>query len=478
METLNNGVNVEKGGDKNPRVIAMEMGAAALRSEEDKKSGEIVKPKKTVCMEVYPFSFESDTDDQEVFEKIEELLPFWKDLGINTIWLAPVYPSPRKDMGYDISDYEMVDERFGTLEDFDHLVAEAHNLDQKVIMDLVLNHTSTEHEWFQKAIAGDPKYRSFYYFTDTPQEGWHNFFDDKSAWAPVPGQEGEYYLHSFHEKQADLRWFDEDGELNYQLLEEFAKIIDFWVEEHHVDGFRLDVPQAIDKDFANPDRNFETLMFGDGEQSSLVVEKLFKNRPELVTTIETFDPTDDGLIMSRYAGPGKPIQFAMNAFLAQQPESEMLELFSKSLIDTPYLMIAIQSHDTSRKDVTNEILQSLLRQNPQSICLFQGQETKTEDPSVEEFSDEEFFKSDAQADMQLKAAIEAKKLENKGYISQAEIDEIAAGIRRGARANNRAPISHADYIAELRKQSSDPGSIYNQLRRAINAWTSKDEEDK
>ena len=144
----------------------------------------------------------------------------------------------------------------------------------------------------------------------------------------MPGHEGEFYLHSFHEKQADLRWFDENGELNNELLAEFEKVIDFWTKEHNVDGFRLDVPQAIDKDFDNSERNVQTLMFGDGRQSSLVVEKLFMNRSDLLTTIETFDLTDDGSIMSRYAGPGKPIQFAMNAWLAQQPDSNMLEAFS------------------------------------------------------------------------------------------------------------------------------------------------------
>ena len=417
-------------------------------------------------MEVYPFSLEEkENDGLNVFGKISQLLPYWKELGINTVWLAPVYPSPRKDMGYDIADYEQVDERFGTLDDFDNLITEAHNSDIKMLMDLVLNHTSTKHEWFQKALAGDPKFRSFYYFTDTPQEGWHNFFDNQSAWAPVPGHNGEYYLHSFHEQQADLRWYDEKGNLNLDLLAEFKKIIDFWVKKHHVDGFRLDIPQAIDKDFANPERNAQTLMSGDGQQSSLVIEELFRDRPELITTIETFDPTDDGTVMSRYAGPGKPIQFAMNAFLAQQPESNMLEIFSKSLRETPYLMIATQSHDTSRKDISNKILADLLAENPQAVCLYMGQEIGVEDPSEEDFGDDAFFESDAQAAMQLQAAIRAKQLENGGEISQSEIKEIAAQIRNGARANNRAPMPN--YLANLISQSSDPDSTFSQLRQRI-----------
>ncbi len=443
-----------------------EMGTVAM--EVTNYSGETADLKKIACMEVYPFSFEDKNSEGNVFGRMKEFLPYWKNLGINTIWLAPVYPSPRKDMGYDIADYEAIDERFGTMEEFDSFVSEVHNLGQKVLMDLVLNHTSTEHEWFKKALAGDPKYRSFYYFTDNPQEGWHNFFDDQSAWAPVPDHEGEFYLHSFHEKQADLRWFDENGELNYELLAEFEKVIDFWTKEHNVDGFRLDVPQAIDKDFSNPERSVQTLMFGDGSQSSLVVEKLFANRSDLLTTIETFDLTDDDSIMSRYAGPGKPIQFAMNAWLAQQPESSMLEAFSESLDRTPYLMIAIQSHDTSRKDTSNEVLKALLAKNPQAVCFYHGEEIGLEDPSVEEFSDKAFFESDAQADMQLKAKIAAKEQEEGRALSQSEIAEITAGIRQGARANNRAPLSA--YGGKLEEQANNPSSSYSALRSAISSW--------
>lgn len=443
-----------------------EMGTAAM--EATNYSGETANLKKVACMEVYPFSFEDEKGEGNVFGKMEEFLPYWKNLGINTIWLAPVYPSPRKDMGYDIADYEAIDERFGTMEDFENFVDEAHNLGQKVLMDLVLNHTSTEHEWFKKALAGDPKYRSYYYFTDNPQEGWHNFFDDQSAWASVPGHEGEFYLHSFHEKQADLKWFDENGELNHELLGEFEKVIDFWTKEHHIDGFRLDVPQAIDKDFDNSERNVQTLMFGDGSQSSLVVEKLFADRSDLLTTIETFDLTDDNSIMSRYAGPGKPIQFAMNAWLAQQPESSMLEAFSESLDRTPYLMIAIQSHDTSRKDTSNEVLKALLVKNPQAVCFYHGEEVGLKDPSVEEFSNEAFFGSDAQADMQLKAKIAAKEQEEGRALSQSEVAEIAADIRQGARANNRAQLSA--YGGKLAEQINNPRSSYNALKNAISSW--------
>lgn len=450
--------------------------AALAATEATQKSGETIKPQKIACMEVYPFSFENEANSSSVFEQITDLLPYWKDIGINTIWLAPVYPSPRKDMGYDVADYKAIDERFGTLDDFDNFVAKAHGQDQKVLMDLVLNHTSTEHEWFKKALSGDPKYREFYYFTDSPQADWHNFFDDKSAWATVPDRPGEYYLHSFHENQADLKWFNERGELNQDLLAEFQNTIDFWTKDHHVDGFRLDVPQAIDKDFDNPERNFGVVLQNDGEQSSQVIRELFEKRPELITTIEVFDVTDDDSVISRYAGPGKPIQYAMNAWLAMQP-APSLEQFSDSLRRIPHLMIATQSHDTPRRDISNEVLKELLGQSPEAVCLYMGQELGVENPSKEEFPDDKFFESDAQANMQLNAAIEEKKKENGGSISQAEIDEIAAEVRKNARANNRAPINVIDYLAKLATQAVDPNSPYSQLKTATNRWMAPSEAD-
>lgn len=474
---------MEKGPQNNPeqKIISEDtlkgLGKMAIRTEGSKKSGETAKLAKTTCMEVYPFLFEGNNSDTNTFKEITTFLPYWKDLGIDTIWLAPVYPSPRKDMGYDISDYKEIDSRFGTLTDFDKFVTEAHRQGQKVLMDLVLNHTSTEHKWFKKALSGDPKYKNFYYFTNSPQEDWRNFFDNQSAWALSPNNTGEYYLHSFHEKQADLKWFNENGELNHVLLNEFQNILDFWTKEHHIDGFRLDVPQAIDKDFTDPERSFETVLQSNGDQSKLVIEKLFSARSELITTIEVFDITDDDSIIPRYAGPGKPIQYAMNAWISMQPEQEMLEQFSKSIGRTPFLMTTTQSHDTPRKDISNEILAKLLTYSPGAICLYVGQEIGQKNPTVEEFDNDSFFKSDAQASMQLKAALAAEKAKNGGYISQLEIDQIVANIRQSARANNRMPINSSSYLAQLKEQANMPNSTYNKLKTEIASWKSRKEQD-
>ena len=131
-------------------------------------------------------------------------------------------------------------------------------------------------------------------------------------------------------------------------------------------------------------------------------------------------------------------------------------------------MVAIQSHDTSRKDTSNEILKALLAKNPQAVCFYHGEEIGLEDPSIDEFSNEAFFESDAQADMQLKAKIAAREQEEGRALSQSEIAEIAADIRQGARANNRAPLS--TYGSKLEKQANDPSSSYNALKNAISSW--------
>jgi trehalose-6-phosphate hydrolase len=232
-----------------------EMGTVAM--EVTNYSGETTDLKKIACMEVYPFSFEDKNSEGNVFGRMKEFLPYWKNLGINTIWLAPVYPSPRKDMGYDIADYEAIDERFGTMEEFDSFVSEVHNLGQKVLMDLVLNHTSTEHEWFKKALAGEEKYQKYYMFVDgepdSPPTNWVSKFGG-NAWEYVPKLK-KWYLHLFDVTQADLNWE------NPNVREELKNIVRFW-KEKGVSGFRFDVinliskPEILENDFEGDGRRF------------------------------------------------------------------------------------------------------------------------------------------------------------------------------------------------------------------------------
>ncbi len=191
-----------------------------------------------IIYQIYPRSFnDSNGDGIGDIPGIIEKLDYLKRLGVDCLWLSPVYASPNCDNGYDISDYKAIHPDFGTMDDFDMLVKEASDRGIKIIMDLVINHTSDEHEWFQKALAGDKKYRDYYYFREK-KNNWGSFFGGK-AWEKVHGEE-MYYLHLFDKKQPDLNWH------NPEVYKEVCDIMCFWLDKG-VAGFRCDVINVIYK---------------------------------------------------------------------------------------------------------------------------------------------------------------------------------------------------------------------------------------
>ena len=200
--------------------------------------------KDTVIYQIYPRSFK-DTNGDGVGDipGIISELDYIASLGVNTIWLSPVYVSPNDDNGYDIADYKAIQPEFGTMDDFDELVREAKARGIGIVMDLVINHTSDEHEWFRRALAGEEKYRNYYIIEKAPEgklpNNWGNFFAE-CPWAPFGEGTGEYYLHLFSKKQPDLNWHNPD------VLEEVKDIMRFWLERGVV-GFRCDVINIIYK---------------------------------------------------------------------------------------------------------------------------------------------------------------------------------------------------------------------------------------
>ncbi len=206
---------------------------------------------KAVVYQIYPKSFNDTTgngvgDIQGIVEKLDYL----HKLGVDVIWLTPIYASPQRDNGYDISDYFSIHPEYGTMEDFDLLLSEAHKKGIKVIMDIVVNHTSTEHEWFKQAASSkDNPYRNYYIWKDGKEDGsepnnWQSKFGG-NAWQ-FDEKTGQYYLHLFDVTQADLNW--ENEELRNKIYE----MMNFWFEKG-VDGFRLDVINLISKDQEFPD---------------------------------------------------------------------------------------------------------------------------------------------------------------------------------------------------------------------------------
>lgn len=195
--------------------------------------------KKKVVYQIYPKSYK-DTTGNGVgdLRGIISKLPYLEELGVDVIWLNPFYPSPQRDNGYDISDYTAVNPLFGSMADFEDLVqkGKAHGID--IMLDMVLNHCSTEHEWFQKALAGDRYYQDFFILRDQPTN-WASKFGG-NAWAPF-GDTGKYYLHLFDVTQADLNW------RNPHVRKELFKVVNFW-RNKGVTCFRFDVINLIGKD--------------------------------------------------------------------------------------------------------------------------------------------------------------------------------------------------------------------------------------
>ena len=206
-----------------------------------------------VIYQVYPRSF-ADSDGSGVGDLvgIRSRLDYIAELGVDAVWLNPFYKSPQADAGYDVADYRAVDPLFGTLEDFDELLTAAHDKGVRVIVDLVPNHTSSEHVWFQAALAAKPgsPERDRYLFKPgrgedggEPPTNWISQFGG-SAWTRLA--DGDWYLHLYNEKQPDLNW------TNPEVIEEFHSILRFWLDRG-VDGFRIDVAHALAKDPAMPD---------------------------------------------------------------------------------------------------------------------------------------------------------------------------------------------------------------------------------
>ena len=202
--------------------------------------------KDAVIYQIYPRSFcDTNRDGIGDIPGIISKLDYLADLGVDVIWLSPVYKSPNDDNGYDISDYCSIHPDFGTMEDFDTLIAEAKARGIRIIMDLVINHTSDEHEWFQRALAGEEKYRNYYIIRkgrdgDEPNN-WGNFFA-MNPWDRFGDpKNNEYYLHLFSKKQPDLNWH------NPEVYEEICGVMRFWLEKG-VAGFRCDVINVIYKD--------------------------------------------------------------------------------------------------------------------------------------------------------------------------------------------------------------------------------------
>lgn len=210
-----------------------------------------------IVYQVYPKSFnDSDGDGHGDIKGVIEKLDYLKELGIDYLWITPVFTSPMNDNGYDVADYYNINPKFGTMEDMDKLIEECNVRGIGLMLDMVLNHTSTEHEWFKRAMAGEKKYQDYYIFKDgTPDKlptNWQSKFGG-TAWEYVPALK-KWYLHLYDVSQADLNWD------NKEVREELKKVVLFW-KNKGVKGFRFDVINVISKPAI-----FEDDKIGDGRR--------------------------------------------------------------------------------------------------------------------------------------------------------------------------------------------------------------------
>lgn len=213
--------------------------------------------KKSCIYQIYPKSFyDKSGDGIGDLAGITEKLDYLQSLGIDYIWITPFFLSPQNDNGYDVADYRAIDPTYGTMDDFENLASEAKKRNIGIMLDMVFNHTSTNHEWFQKALSGDPYYKDFYIFkkghANHPPTNWISKFGG-NAWEYIE-QFDEYYLHLFDKTQADLNWENEN------VRKELSNILKFWMEKG-VSGFRFDVINLISKPAV-----FEDDHLGDGRR--------------------------------------------------------------------------------------------------------------------------------------------------------------------------------------------------------------------
>ncbi|QQO07918.1 alpha,alpha-phosphotrehalase [Breznakiella homolactica] len=242
----------------------------------------------TAVYQVYVRSFrDSGGDGFGDLPGVIEKLDYIASLGVDYVWLTPFLKSPQKDNGYDIADYRAIEPVFGTMEDFERLVAEAEKRGLKIMMDMVINHTSTAHEWFQKALAGDEKYLNYYIFrkgkNGQPPTNWNSKFGG-SAWEYVPGLD-LFYLHLYAREQADLNWD------NPAVRKELQDVVNFWIGKG-AGGFRFDVINVISKPavFEDAPGGDGRHLYTDGPNVHAYIRELNENsfgrHPEMLTVAE------------------------------------------------------------------------------------------------------------------------------------------------------------------------------------------------
>lgn len=458
--------------------------------------------KEAVAYEIYPRSFmDSNGDGIGDLPGVASRLDYLKELGVDVIWLCPMYRSPNDDNGYDISDYQAIMEEFGTMADFDRLLAETHSRGMRLILDLVVNHTSDEHPWFveSRSSRGNPR-RDYYIWRDgkngAEPNNWESIFSGP-AWEYDEGT-GQYYMHIFSRKQPDLNWE------NPAMRREIYAMINWWLDKG-IDGFRIDAITHIKKvpglpDLPNPDKLPYVSSF-EGHRNREGIHEFLRE-----LTRETFDRYDimtvgeAGGVRIRDARqwvgeePGKfnmIFQFETNNLWEKGPRGsfdlirykEVMTGWQKALEGHGWNALFLENHDLPRSVSTwgddgryrkesAKALAAMFFLMQGTPFLYQGQEigmTNVRFESIEEYND-----------------VSAKNLYRIQRENGVSHEEIMAGIWKNGRDNSRTPMQwddspHGGFTAgtpwlkvnpnyreiNVREAMADPDSIYHFYKKLI-----------
>jgi oligo-1,6-glucosidase len=454
-----------------------------------------------VVYQIYPRSFaDSDGDGIGDLGGIAARLDYLAELGVDVLWLSPIYPSPQDDNGYDISDYRDVDPVFGSLEGFDELLAQVHARGMKLVMDLVVNHTSDEHPWFVESRSSreNPK-RDWYFWRDEPNN-WTSAFSG-SAWE-LDDATGQYYLHLFSRKQPDLNWE------NPEVREAIYEMMRWWLDRG-VDGFRMDVINFISKDPALPDgavgqdgwRRFGGEHYVSGPRIHEFLQEMhrevFEGREGLLTVGEMPGVTvEEARQFTDPAGREVDMVFQFEHVNIDQSGSKWnwhpldlrdlkhsLGRWQEGLAETGWNSLYWNNHDQPRvvsrwgddgehRVAAAKLLGTVLHLHRGTPYVYQGEElgmTNVPFRSIEDFRDIESLNHYAEATADGRTP-----------------EEVLRGLRRMSRDNARTPMQwdaseHAGFTtgepwipanpnhAEINAEAAvaDPGSVFHHYRKLI-----------
>ena len=395
-------------------------------------------------------------------EEIKDKIPLIAELGVDYIWLSPIFVSPWVDGGYDVADYKKIDPRFGSMSDFRRLINTCDKYKISILLDLVLNHTSSEHPWFKASEKSDPWYKDYYIWRDKPLN-WTSFFGGPAF--DYDQIRDKYYLHLYDKSQPDLNFY------NPRVIKEFRDIINFWTE-HGVAGFRVDSANILaDSAFKHGYLPRITGFFNyyQTKQTVKILEKLFSNKKiftiaepvggDFISKAKIRELTDKAFDASFNIGT---LDVA-DTFLSihDKPQKVHYKRWFKKLAKwtpEPKFSFAVETHDTpravSRFETNAKVLAMLQFLLPSYYpCIYQGQEIGTKNPNLSN-NIEDYH------------GVQSRQIYNRLRREGKTKQQAMRAVKRSSRDNARQPIDWGEYIL----QSHNPDSTLNFYRKITKIW--------